>query len=184
MSWASEPAPSSRAETGGSVEAGVGAALGVCHEHAETAIAQLRGGFVEVRADPVERHLHEQPARPGRPLRDQLQLALAHPADQLVVQLAPQRTSSGIAGGVEREPQLQHASVDLDRVGDAGARAYVRSGDDRVGALGDRRLGEVEAGVHVARAVVDPGKQMEVKIDVRHLTGSIGARGRHPVTLL
>jgi hypothetical protein len=44
--------------------------------------------------------------------------------------------------------------------------------------------GGLEAGVHVARAVVDPGKQMEVKIDVGHLTGSIGARGRHPVTLL
>jgi hypothetical protein len=46
--------------------------------------------------------------------------------------------------------------------------------DDRPGAFGDRRAGELEAGVHVGRAVVDPGKQVEVKVDVWHLPVRIG----------
>ena len=87
LSWASEPAASSARRPAAPSRLGVRAALGVRDQHAEAALTQLGGGVVEVAADALERGLHQHPARPRGALRDQLELALAHAADQLVAEL-------------------------------------------------------------------------------------------------
>jgi hypothetical protein len=55
---------------------------------------------------------------------------------------------------------------------------------DRAGALGYRRAGQLEAGVHVRRTVIDSGKQMEVKVGVWHLPCSIDLASGNRVTFL
>ena len=164
------------AQAGGAVEARVRAALGVRDQHAEAALTQLCGGVVEAAADALERGFHQHPARPRWPLRDQLQLALAHAADQLVAELRAAAHLERDRRGVERAAQLHHAGVDLDRVGDAEVGAEVRRHDDRAGALGDGRAGELEAGLHVGGPVVHVGEQVEVQVGVWHHRSASASR--------
>ena len=96
---------------------------------------------------------------------------------------APQRTSSGMPRAASARAQLDHAGVDLDRVGEPEVGAHVRGDHDRARALGDGRAGELEAGLHVGGTVVDAGEQVEVKVGVCHHRCSIGDAPRHPVTV-
>ena len=96
----------------------------------------------------------------------------------------PQRTSSGIAAAASAERSsstracISTASSARGPSRTCGVATTVR------GALGHGRAGQLEAGVHVRRAVVDPGQQVEVEIDGRHRTQSIDTGGRVHVTLL
>jgi len=118
--------------------------------------------------DAVERRLDQQPAEARRSLREQLQLALTQRAHQLVAQLSAAPHLQRDAGGRQRAAELEHSGVDLDRVGQAEVGAHVRGHHDGRAAVRDRRPAQLEAGVHVGRAVVDSGKQVEVQVDVCH----------------
>jgi hypothetical protein len=87
------------------------------------------------------------------------------------------------AGGRQRGAQLEHARVDLDGVGQAEVGAHVRRRHHRAHPVGDRAPGQVEAGVHVSRPVVDPGKQVEVQVHVSHAR-RIGTSAVDSVTFL
>ncbi len=166
------------AQAGGAVEAGVRAALGVRDQHAEAALTQLGGGVVEVAAYSLEWGLHQHPARARGALRDQLELALAHAADQLVAKLRSAVQLELDARVRERAAQLDDAGVNLDRVGEPEVGARVRGDHDRARALGDGRAGELEAGLHVGGTVVHAGEQVEVKVGVcHHRSGSATRRG-------
>ena len=54
----------------------------------EAALAQLRGGGLELRGEALERRLHEQPAIPRGPLRDRLELRLRQGPGEVVTQLS------------------------------------------------------------------------------------------------
>jgi hypothetical protein len=140
----------------------------VRQQHSEAALAQLGGGVAEAAADPLEGGLHQHPARPRRALGDELQLALAHAPDQLVAQLGAAAQLERDGRGRDRAAQLNHAGVDLDRVGDTEVGPRVWRDHDRAGAIGDGRAGQLEAGRHVGWAIVHAGEQMEVKVGVWH----------------
>ena len=74
--------------------------------------------------------------------------------------------------------------MDLDGVGEPEVGAHVRGGHHRAGALRYGRAGQLEAGVHVRRTVIDSGKQVEVKVGVWHLACSIGPPRGNRVTFL
>ncbi len=153
-------------------------------EHAEAALAQLAGGGAEVGSDAVKGGLDEYPAPLRRTLGEQLQLALAHASDHLVAQLTPAADVELDPLAGQREAQLQDARVDLDGVGQAQVGADVRGRNHRGRAVGHRRAGELQAGGQVVRTVVDIGQQVEVEVDVGHLTCSIGLGRGDLVTVL
>src|ERR671917_71718 len=64
-----------------------GASLGVGDEHAEAVRTELRRGGVEVLADAVEGSLHEEPARPGRALGEEVELVRRQVEGHLVAEL-------------------------------------------------------------------------------------------------
>jgi hypothetical protein len=101
-----------------------------------------------------------------------------------VAQLATAADLQRYARRLEPEAQFQHAGMDLDGVGEAEVGTHVGGGHHRAGALRHRRAGQLEAGVHVRRTVIDSREQMEVKVGVWHRTCSIGAARADPVTLL
>ncbi len=125
-----------------------------------------RGGVAEAAADALERGLHAGPSAPG--------WALARVSSSSLWRMRPTSSwpSSRAAAHLERiaaasAPRSSRRGRGSRRVGDAEVRADVRRHDDRAGALGDGRAGELEAGLHVGRAVVDAGQQVEVKVGVR-----------------
>jgi hypothetical protein len=59
----------------------------------------------------------------------------------------------------------------------------VRRGDDKLRAIGDRGRCQLDALRHRSWAVIDPGQQMKVQLDVAHSL-MIGVPGHDSVTIV
>src|SRR5918998_4052135 len=107
----------------------VGASLGVGDEHAEAVRTELRRCGVEVLADAVEGSLHEEPARPGRALGEEVELLVIEEEGHLVAELTAAGDGERNSGRGERRPHLVHAVRYLAGVGRAEVGPDVGSGN-------------------------------------------------------
>src|ERR1700683_5533342 len=110
----------------------------------EAAGAELVGRLGEVAIEPVEWPLEQQPTATGRPVGDQLEIALAEAPDHRVLELA-----SGPYLELDARA-LQTARQHLHLLADLGGVCHVRGmdvwrRDDDTRPLGDRGLREHEA---------------------------------------
>jgi hypothetical protein len=133
----------------------------VREKHREAAAPQVLRSSQEILAEPPKRHLEQHPAPPGRPVREDLELAVAEGVNGVRLHLSPAvdrelnaLACEGLCELAHPVGQLGHLH-ELDVRGRHDALRTVASGSERV----------LEAFLERVRAVVDAWEQVAVQVD-------------------